>query len=587
MSDPLEPPPRIVKPRERTYKYLPVTAIHGNYTLTENGEVGTVDEFIETLPSQPPTLFAKIGAADFVGRLDTIFDLQDPDHWQWRASTHERDICRPDGVRVAARVSTAIHYFGFKDGHRGKRKGRAYHKIIDPVTMYGRSLDQIWPTDAPPLIRLLKWAVSLRDFCHDNKIEIRPTTGGISAQLLTDKRFYPNARRKVPAKVNESVREQLPGNHYMLNVEPTPPSEEWRAYYLDQHRAHHYHARVASLPDSNQLYAHGRFIDLDGIAFTDVWPDFHGLYCLDLRYDPTKCHKGLRAFRWFINRSDRLTHRFVYSNELPHLLDMGFRVTGVRAAWGSRHEDVGLTKYAEWAGQQLDQHDDPAWLKPLLLAAYGTLATRPRIAESIFRLARKGEPVQLHTGHYRLNGKLSRGNKKLEPGIANVLHRGMIEAATRSESVGLAQWLNARGLRILSIYADAVIVEQDDDQELPPLPDPWRCKQTLNHLQFINQQAFVSGEMTKLPGVGVDLRKFSYRATPPRVSILKGALFMASEKQTELFKRLTEQRSFPSEQNVDSLVERFRSLSDKEASRWIERALELPEKGDSGEAVPF
>jgi hypothetical protein len=200
---------------------------------------------------------------------------------------------------------------------------------------------------------------------------------------------------------------------------------------------------------------------------------------------------------------------------------MGWRVTGVRAAWGSRHKDTGLGKYAQWCEEQLDQYADAPWLKPLLLSAYGVLATRPKIAESVFRLAKAGTVATVPTGHYQLGGYHTKGKLKLEPRIANVIHRGMIEAATRSESVGLAQYLSARGNQILSIYADAVIVTVEDDRPLPPLPEPWRIKRTLNHLQFLNQQAFISGEMTKLPGVTGELRQYAVKSggRSPRTAI--------------------------------------------------------------------
>lgn len=475
-------------------------AISHNDTLAESGDMGTVQELIDTLPERAPTLFVKLAAADFLGELSSVFVLRDPEHWQWRTTTHERDICRPDGVKMASRVSTVVHYFGFKNGNT--------HKLLDPVSMYGRSLEDVWPYSGSPLMALLRWAVSLRNFCDTNDLEVRATTGAIGAQFLTDPRFYPRARRKVPAATNNSVREWMPGNYYFLNVQPSTHTE-FTASYLDQTRAHHYHAATVPLPDANQLYAHGRFTDLAGPVFSDTFPDFYGLYCLDLA-SPTR----RSYFHWLDDNN--LERQFVYSNELPILEDMGYRVRGVRAAWGSCKRDTGLPAYAHWAQEQLDQYRDAPWLKPLLLSTYGILAARPRFGESIFRLAKSGEPVVLHTGHRTLAGLHVTGKRKLEPRIANVLHRGMIEAATRAESVGLAQLLDWLGHRVLSIYADAVIVEDDPDKSLPVLIDPWRLKTTLNHLQFINQQAFMSGEMTKLPGVGRDI--LQYRQSSPGTS---------------------------------------------------------------------
>lgn len=498
--------PRTVKPRSRQYKRLPVVALThdptGNW-LHETGETGPMAELMVELRDLPSTVFAMEGSADWLAILNQHWMVRDPDHWQWRVTENERAIHIPGGTKVASRVTAVVHYFGFKGGR--------YHKLIDPVTMYGHKLDKLWPGDQPSQHRLLAWAIALRDFCDDNGMEVRPTIGSLSAQFWTDRRFYPNPRRKVPHATNDRVRENLPGNHYMLLTEPTP-ERHFTAHYIDQTRAHHFHARTTPLPHADSLYAYGNFRNLThDVLWDTVPPNFHGLLCLHLQLPdaPSPLH-------WI--RPDA-KHDFVFTNELPHLIDLGYKVNGIFAAWGSFARDPGVARYATFANQQLDTYESAAWLKPLLLAAYGTLATRAGYGDTIFRLAKKGEPVEILTGHHSLTGTLTKRPCKLEPGIANVLHRGMIEAACRSDSIGLAQWLTHLGHRVLSIYADAVIVECDDDLPLPSLPDPWRIKTTLNHLQFISQQAFVSGEMTKLPGVSREFLRYRQRSpghAPPK-----------------------------------------------------------------------
>ena len=54
---------------------------------------------------------------------------------------------------------------------------------------------------------------------------------------------------------------------------------------------------------------------------------------------------------------------------------------------------------------------------------------------------------------------------------------------------------------------------------------------------------------------------------------------MATEAQQKFFRNLTEQREFPANQNVDSLRDQFANLDEGSASKWIEAALELPERG--------
>ncbi len=495
--------PRTVKPRSRKYKRLPVVALDSHSCLFENGEIRDISDVCLSLQDHQPTLFAMVGSADFLSELDEHYHALHPKSWQYRATSNERGIIRPDGMKVAARVTVAVHFFGFKPGN--------FHKLIDPVTMYGHKLDDIWPGDQPHLQRLLAWAVHIRDFCADNQMDVRPTIGAISAQFLTDPRFYPDKRRKVPRQINQRAREELPGNHYALAVTPTP-KHEYTAWYLDQHQAHHYHAQHTPLPSSNSLYAYGSFLRLksDDIVWDKPAEGFYGLYCLDLCAPPKHI-----PFDW-ISHKTKAWHdgiNFVFSNELQHVLDMGYTINGVRAAWGSFERDTGLALYAQFAGEQLDRYDNQPWIKPLLLATYGTLATRAGHGETIFRLAKRGTPVEVLTGRRTLPGILTRRPHKLEPGIANVIHRGMIEAGCRSESVGLAQHLEHLGFHVLSIYADAVIVRQDGDKNLPELFNPWRVKATLNHLQFLSKQAFMSGEMTKLPGVNRETLKYRQRAT--------------------------------------------------------------------------
>src|SRR5215469_3302776 len=298
--------------------------------------------------------------------------------------------------------------------------------------------------------------------------------GGISSQLLTDSRFYPNARRKVPVKTNERAREWLPGNYYKLNVIPSP-DRSYTAYELDQHRAHHYHAQRLRFPHADHLYAYGYFRNLSDYYRDKPSPDFMGLYCLDLL--PPRFG---RAYAW-LGVDRQLAYRFVHTNELSHLLDIGYKVLGIRAAWGSHHRDTGLNRVAEWCCEQLDRYDDARWLKPLLLSTYGSLACRATNAEAIFKRAKGGPETLILTGSRSFVGKRVRRPQKLEPGFVNVLQRGMIEAATRSETIGCAQYLEHMGQRVLHVYADALFVEFSDELPLPILPEPWRIKREHTH----------------------------------------------------------------------------------------------------------
>jgi hypothetical protein len=514
----LRPFERTVKPRRRTYKRLPVIAVGTSYFLTESGETGTIPNLIDTLPEYPPTLFVTVGSSgDFVAMLESCYIPRTPGAWRWRIVPQEKSMFTVGGFMRPTRAEVPVNYFGW-------RAPGSYHKAIDPITFCGQKIGDVWPDEVTVVAsdpewrlvrKLLAWATAIRDFCDENGMEVRSTQGSIAAQFLTDPRFYPHARRKVPHVINDRAREHLPGNHYFLNVAPAP-SNNFTAHYLDQHSAHHYHAQTTPLPDSNHCFAFGRFLDLAPAPPLRIDPDFMGLYCLDLSAPANR-----PAFDWIGNGlaeriGDTLDVQFIYSNELQHLLDVGYRVRAVRAAWGSVKRDTGIARYAHWATEQLDKYNGAAWLKPILLATYGVLATRPMNRQSVFRTAKKGVPVEIRTGRRQLNGLLVQNPRKLEPGVAHIIQRGMIEAVTRSETIGLAQWLDYLGHTVLSLYADAVIVEADDDRPLPALPEPWRLKKTLNHLQFINTQAFQSDGMTKLPGVSKEAMAYRQMTMPGR-----------------------------------------------------------------------
>lgn len=494
--------PQTVKPRKRTYPALPVIAIYGGQALAETGEMITERELLRNLSKMPARLFVKMDAASYVAQLDARYRKQNPGTWNCRFITKETRLNQTDGYARCSREQIVCHYFGWKTSGKG-----SFHKIIDPFIFLEKKLPK--RTDKPYIRILLEWGVALRDFCDENGLEVRSTAGAISGQFLTDPRFYPNARRKVPRATNDRVRECLPGNYYSLSV--TPRSDlEYTAHYLDQHSAHHYHAARITFPASDELYAYGRFTDLDSCVFDHTWDDFYGLYCLDLLAPPVR-RTPVWMRDWLnhtLNEPEILEKRYVYSNELPQLFDFGYQVTGVRAAWGSHKQDEGINAYARWASERLAENPS-GWLKRLLLATYGVLAITPRDSVSLYARATKGELATVRIGSETFTGYKIQQKVKLEPRIANVLHRGMIEAACRGESIGYADYLETRGYQVLSIYSDAVIVHANDELPPPPLCDPWRLKRTLHHLQFINTQAYKSAEETKIPGgIGREILKY-------------------------------------------------------------------------------
>lgn len=486
-------PERVVKPRLGKHTPLPVVAIYDGWAMTEAGELLTELALIRQLPKMPATLFIRLKAAEWVVLLDKEFRAEYPGTWNCRFVTKESNLINMKGTMRPIREEVVVHYFGWKTSGAGD-----YHKVLDPLIFSDKKPTKVKGT---PYVRtLLEWGIGLRDFCRDHSLDVRCTAGGISGQFLTDPRFYPTARRKVPRATNARVREALPGNYYYLNIIPEKGTE-YTAYYLDQHSAHHYHAAETTFPHSDELYAYGRFMDLAEITFPHTWKNFHGLYCLDLEAPQAKSSRWVRDWLGHrIGAPETLNARFVYSNELDQLKGWGYKVVGVRAAWGSHKVETGLNAYAQWASQQLEDHPELPWLKRLLLATYGVLATTPRPHLSLYARAKRGEIVSVRVEGETFTGYKIVQKAKLEPRIANVLHRGMIEAACRCETINYADWVEKSGYQVLSIYSDAVIIEADQELPTPLTPEPWRLKRTLTHLQFMNAQAYRSAEESKIPG---------------------------------------------------------------------------------------
>lgn len=60
---------------------------------------------------------------------------------------------------------------------------------------------------------------------------------------------------------------------------------------------------------------------------------------------------------------------------------------------------------------------------------------------------------------------------------------------------------------------------------------------------------------------------------------------MPTGSQIEFFDRLLEEKDFGPKSNIIKIAEEFSTLNKKSASAWIEKALSLPKKDESEEAV--
>lgn len=532
-SSPRPKPNRPVKPRKPVTVEKPIIAVHGNEVLLERtGDTHSYDELPQLIVREPSSIII----AHQVGHLLRDMDKQFSDNplWQFRVSPVEREVWGPNRKYKTTIRDTTVNFFGFKG--KNKKKGH-YHFPISPMTFCLKTVDSIrrgLPEGNKTLFKMMFWGQDLREFLQENELALKPTSGGIAAQLLRDKRFYPDARRKVPLHTNRIGREKLPGNFYKLyaaevsetdskweKVEQvaTVPSDVtikdkvfgYKATYLDQTSAHHSATSELSLPCANTLRRRGRFSTLEdkpyaraGTEKYDRLIKQHGLFYLAM-----ECPRFLdNAFPLpECGDKDGYTRGFFYSNELPYLLELGVRIRHIIACWTSPDKDEGLNKYAKWAIRQIakSKAERKPWLKPTLLSTYGVLAAKPKKLEFGYKRAENSFDTKYPCGSGFIDVQARRMQKLHEMPSANVIHRGMIEAETRLRSLKLAKELAKQGHTILAIYADSIFVE--DGKQLPLLPHPWRVQAELTGLHFQSATHFSSRELTKQPGIPQNARK--------------------------------------------------------------------------------
>lgn len=413
----------------------------------------------------------------------------DPD-WQVRLNATQSDA----NTRVNSLDNLHVKLFGFRDDNRHTR----YFHPICPLD-FMHTFDKYGDPRYPEYVRLYEWAGHVRKWIQKNKLRYAQTRGGLAAQLLRDPKFYSQARRKVPKLTNERARDALPGNFYAATLE----KKMWsRVYVIDQENAHHYAARTVNLPSANDLFAKGRYRELSDSPFARPG---------STPYERIMSEYGLLRLRVFVPRGLKgtipqwaskreLVNIYAYSNEIPLLESLGIEIRHISYAWTSEGTDQGLARYAEWAEQEVRRNEPQrAWLKPTLLSAYGILGARPRILESAFWNSEKGEPTPYIFGAYADTFKRIRTQREVQSPIANVIHRGMIEAETRRLSITLARQLEAEGHTVIAVHADALIVN-DEGQQLPLLPPPWRVKDQLSQFKVLDKVSFESESLTILPG---------------------------------------------------------------------------------------
>src|SRR5215469_9871064 len=351
---------RIVKPRKpstNANRKVISYDLNSDQFLTEDGETGNFSEFCGLIRHIEPAVITTNNSTELLYRLDEYWNI-DPT-WFWKTMPIKRRAFTPrnNSIRVF-QITTSVDFFGWRLNKTSNRHLKnLYHLLLDPITFAN------FPLPSHDITSFLEWGKNLRDFCVENLMNLRPTQGGLGRQFLRDMRFYPEPRRKVPRATNEKIRKHLPGNHYEVRAFS---NREYTGIYIDQTRAHHFHAYNTGLPDANSLFAYGKFHfdESDGRAWItnnerieSFLDKFSGLIYGRLEHNPRPC-------RWIPPcLYDTSKPVWWYTNERDLLGSLGARPSDIIAAWGSKQLDDGLSKFAKWC---LDMENPPKWLKPIL-----------------------------------------------------------------------------------------------------------------------------------------------------------------------------------------------------------------------------
>lgn len=498
----LTPPERIIKPRKLTDIRMPIIVVDENmncyYEKDDRMVAWDLIELVRYLEHNWP-----VGPSERKRTLPIMLTCHNPHRafirvheqfkghpeWQVRLNSTESTL----NGKVNALSNLHVRLFGFRDPNRQTR----YFHPITPLD-FMRTFDYGDPK-LPEYIRLYEWAGRVRSWIKKHKLRFSPTKGGLAAQLLRDPKFYPEMRRKVPKLTNEKARVAMPGNFYAATVSKRLYGT---VYLIDQENAHHYAARTVELPSSDRLEAKGHYRSMEdkpyaspGSVTYEMLMAQHGL--LKLRVFVPKHLKGVLP-PWA--HDGGLRSIFVYTNEISLLESLGVEIRHVSYGWLSNVRDTGLAQYARWAEAEVRKYPrEKDWLKSTLLSAYGILGAKPRRLESAYWRSDKGKVTPYIFGSYADSFKQIVTEQEIQSPVANTIQRGMIEAETRRLSIEMARQLEAEGQEVIAVHADGIIIN-DEGQQLPLLPPPWRIKHHLSKFKMLDTVSFESQALTILPG---------------------------------------------------------------------------------------
>lgn len=508
---------KIVKPARPRGWYLDLMVVAPQgVALERTGEVHPREELSAIVAAEPKSLVIVQAADRMLWELHQVF-RGDPD-WNYQLKpVHPRGNGRK-GHRITA---TVVRHFGWKHNRGDHGKGRAgnhYHLCIDPTPLCAARIDEL--VDLPgatELEKLYLWGSLLRNWLLTQRLPPAPSAGALGATLTRSPLWFTDSR-KVPRATNARLRPFLPGNHHRLYTDQV---KSHNGVKLDMSAAHHQVAASIPLPSANTFVIRGHKPHVtDGTEGTPPpWCTATSRMFRSL----LDSHHGFLFARVTVPTRPRGTilhptletpgpqDAGLWTTAIPHLLDRGLVIEAIYWTASTPQVDPAVNSYARFALRTISETDPllRPTVKRILLSAYGIKAAIPNRMERGVRLSDKGETGAYPAGSGVLPVKRLRMDHEIEPLLAHVAHRAMIEEGLRVRVIEQAQFLQAAGHRVLCIYADAIIVESTG-HTLPLLPDPWKSAEPLTGLRFLadNGTAYTATEESRLPGIPRERREF-------------------------------------------------------------------------------
>lgn len=393
-----------------------------------------------------------------------------------------------------------IKYIGWK-----RKAHAAYdpkHYVIDPY-LFAHDLPQSFKRY--DLREMIAWAEDLLDWIDANHLTPAPAYHKLSAQLV---RRHLNEGHS--AKLNERLRDALPGNHYRYFANPNLCYP--LVYEIDQSNAHHHSAASTAFPLKSALraYTHDSFPEDEPLITPEDerWNELLGMAGVHLMKVSTPHY--LTDRRFYIPPTDEYGDHlaWVFSNELAYMRSCGVKFHYIVGSYVSDELDIMPALYGKYAIQQIQEASPMrrAWLKGLLLSTYGMLGARPFESVNV-SLIGAGESHRFHVGRERYMQLNLRKQPQGFARFANVIHRGLIEAETRVRTLRMARTLHQQGYHVLAIYADGVYISGENKQlPIDAMASNWRAKE-IHHAYFPKTGQVICDEFEKLPGMIGKVRK--------------------------------------------------------------------------------